>query len=137
MTDSVRQHVQHRRPHQQSMSAPFLEFDLDREIEQLHREPEWESGQNARTLVKYDDFRIVLTALKAHVRIPAHHTEGRISISTLRGHIQMHASDRTFDLPVGSLLALDRDVSHDVEALEDSAFLLTIARPVKGGGAAA
>ena len=99
------------------MSAPFLEFDLDREIEQLHREPEWESGQNARTLVKYDDFRIVLTALKAHVRIPAHHTEGRISISTLRGHIQMHASGRTFDLPVGSLLALDRDVSHDLEAL--------------------
>jgi hypothetical protein len=70
------------------MSAPFLEFDLDREIEQLHGEPEWQSGQNARTLVKYDDFRIVLTALKAHVRISAHHTEGRISISTLRGHIR-------------------------------------------------
>jgi quercetin dioxygenase-like cupin family protein len=119
------------------MSAPFLEFDLDREIEQLHREPEWQTGQNARTLVKYDDFRIVLTALKAHVRISAHHTEGRISISTLRGHIRTNASDRTFDLPVGSLLALGRDVSHDVEALEDSAFLLTIARPVKGRGAAA
>jgi quercetin dioxygenase-like cupin family protein len=113
------------------MAAPFLEFDLDREIDQLHREPEWQSGQNARTLVKYDDFRIVLTALRARVRISEHRTDGRLSIHTLRGHIQMRASGRTFDLAAGSLVALDRDVSHDLEALEDSAFLLTIAKPVK------
>jgi quercetin dioxygenase-like cupin family protein len=41
----------------------------------------------------------------------------------------MHVQDRTFDLPQGNLLALDRGVAHDVEALEDSAFLLTIAWP--------
>jgi hypothetical protein len=41
----------------------------------------------------------------------------------------MRALGRTFDLPAGSLLALDRGLPHDVEALEDSAFLLTIAWP--------
>jgi len=112
------------------MAAAFLEFDLDREIEQLQREPEWQKGQNARTLVKYHDFRIVLTTLKAHVRVPAHQTDGRVSINILRGHIQIRASGRTFDLPEGKLLALDRDVSHDLEALEDCVFLLTIARAV-------
>lgn len=32
-------------------------------------------------------------------------------------------------MPVGRLLALDQAMPHEVEALEDSAFLLTIAWP--------
>jgi quercetin dioxygenase-like cupin family protein len=123
--------VHHRRPHPQPMAGPYLEFDLGREIEQLHREPEWATGHNARTLVKYDDLRVVLTALRAHARMPTHHTEGRISIQTIRGHIQVRAAGRTFDLPAGSMLALDRDLPHEVEALADSVVLLTIAWPVK------
>ena len=45
------------------------------------------------------------------------------------GHIRLNASGRTFDLRPGSLLALDQGVPHDIEALEESAFLLTIAGP--------
>lgn len=41
------------------MAAPYLEFDIANELEQLHREPGWQSGQNAKTLVKYDDLRAV------------------------------------------------------------------------------
>jgi quercetin dioxygenase-like cupin family protein len=54
---------------------------------------------------------------------------GRISIQTLRGHIHVRALERTFNLRRGSLLALDHDVAHDVKAVRDSAFLLTIAWP--------
>ena len=39
------------------------------------------------------------------------------------------ANQRTFDLPLGALLALDHGWPHDVEAIEDSAFLLTLPRP--------
>jgi quercetin dioxygenase-like cupin family protein len=127
MTDPPNDDNRRRRPHPHSMAAPFLEFDLTREVAELHREPEWNSGQNAKTLVKYDDLRIVLTALKSRERLPGHRTEGRISIQTVTGHIQVRAQGRTFELPAGTLLALDQGVSHDVEALEDSAFLLTIA----------
>ncbi len=111
------------------MAAPFLEFDLKRELEQLHEEPEWSTGQNARTLVKFDDFRVVLMALRARARVPGHLTKGRISIQTVVGHILERADGRTFDLPGGALLALDHSVPHEVEAVEDSAFLLTIAWP--------
>lgn len=120
---------EHRRAHTQWMAAPYLEFDITRELEQLHNEPEWKSGQNAKTLVKNEDLRIVLTALKAQSRIPEHRTEGRISIHTVAGHLEVRAQGRTFDLPAGRLLALDHQLPHDVEALEDSAFLLTIAWP--------
>lgn len=108
-----------------------MEFDLPAEIHRLQAETTWSTGQNARTLVKYDDVRIVLTALQAKARIPEHKAEGRISIHVLSGHLQVRASGRTFSLRPGGLLALDRGVPHDVEALEESAFLLTIAWPRK------
>jgi quercetin dioxygenase-like cupin family protein len=132
MANSVHDDSRHRRRHPRPMAAPFLELDLTREIEQLHSEPEWKRDHNAKTLVKYDDFRIVVIALKAHARIPAHQTEGRLSVHTVRGHVQIRALGRTFDLPAGSLLALDEGLPHDVEALENSALLLTIAWPGRG-----
>jgi quercetin dioxygenase-like cupin family protein len=129
MSDMLDPRMPHRRPHPQSMATAYLEFDLERELEHLHQEPGWTTGQNAKTLIKYDDFRVVLIALRARSGMPGHQTEGRISIQIVRGHIQVRAEGRTFDLPVGSLLALDRGLAHDVEALEDSALLLTIAWP--------
>jgi quercetin dioxygenase-like cupin family protein len=122
---------EHRRPqpHPQPMAAPYLEFDIARELEQLQRHTGWQSGQNAKTLVKYDGLRIVLIALKARSRIPEHHTEGQISIQTVAGHIKVRAQGRSFHLPAGGLLALGQGLPHDVEALEESAFLLTIAWP--------
>lgn len=130
MADPVHDSSQHhRRPHPPPMAGPFLEFDLTRELAQLHAEPTWSSGQNARTLVKYDTLRVVLMALKSGARLPGHQTKGRISIQTVVGHIHVRAAGRTFDLPAGTLLALDQGLSHDVEALEESAFLLTIAWP--------
>jgi quercetin dioxygenase-like cupin family protein len=129
MAETPGEQAQHTRPHAQPMAAAYLEFDVSRELEQLHQEPGWSSGHNAKTIVKYDDFRIVLIALKAHARLPEHQTEGRISIQTISGHIKVRAQGRTFDLPAGRLLTLDRGLPHDVEALEESAFLLTIAWP--------
>lgn len=109
--------------------SPVLAFDLSREIERLRQEPGWQAGRDSKTLVKHPDFRMVLTAIRGGTRIHEHRTGGRISVQTLTGHIQMHVPGRTVDLAAGHVLALDRAVPHDVEALEDSAFLLTIARP--------
>ena len=122
-------HEPHRRPHSPSMADPFMEFDLPAELHRLQAETTWSKGQNARTLVKYDDLRVVLTALQAKARMPEHKTEGRISIQVLSGHIQVKASGRTFNLRSGGLLALERGMPHEVEALEESALILTIAWP--------
>jgi quercetin dioxygenase-like cupin family protein len=128
MSDA-QQTAPHRRPHPQPMAATYLEFDLNRELEQLRREPDRATGQNAKTLIKFDDLRVVLIALDARTRIPDHRTEGRLSIQVVEGHVQVRAAGRTFDLPQGRLLALDRGLPHDVEAMEQSALLLTIAWP--------
>src|SRR5574338_664175 len=129
MSDVPNQSPTHRRPHPHAMAAPYLEFDVAKELQQLRSEPEWQTGHNAKTLVKYDNLRVVLIALKARARLPGHQTEGRISIQTVQGQIHVRAEGRTFYLPAGNLLALDRGLPHDVEAVEESAFLLTIAWP--------
>ena len=99
------------------------------QIGHLRQEPYWQSGRNSKTIVKYPDFRIVLTAIKANTTIHEHHAAGRISVQTVEGRIRMHAGGKEFDLPAGRLLVLDRAMPHDVVAIEDSAFLLTIAWP--------
>lgn len=129
MTDRAEQATEYRRPHPSTdqLAASFMQFDLRSEAEQLRHEDGSKEGQNAKTLVKYDDFRIVVITLDRAARIPWHHTAGRISIHTVAGHVRVRASERTFDLPAGSLLALDRTLPHEVEALEQSTLLLTIA----------
>jgi quercetin dioxygenase-like cupin family protein len=58
-----------------------------------------------------------------------HRTAARISLQTLAGHIRLKLPGRTVELAAGQLLALDQCVPHDVEAEEDSAFLLTLSWP--------
>jgi quercetin dioxygenase-like cupin family protein len=62
---------------------------------------------------------------RSHVQFKRE-TTATISVQTLAGHIRLRLPDRTADLPMGQLLVLDQGVRHDVEAVEDSAFLLTM-----------
>jgi quercetin dioxygenase-like cupin family protein len=112
------------------LTAPLMNFNLSREIEQLHQEDSWlRTGRNSKTLVKQPDLRIVLVALKTGKQLEEHEADARISIQTLNGHVTVQLTDQTVDLPAGQLLALDRGLRHDVVALKESAFLLTISWP--------
>jgi len=122
-------HEQHRRPHTMPAADPFTELDLNAELHRLQAETTWSRGQNAKTLIKYDDCRVVLMALKAATRIPEHKTEGRVLVQVLSGYVQVKASGRTFNLRQGGVVALDHAMPHALEALEESALLLTIAWP--------
>ena len=112
------------------VAAPVLAFDLLAEIDQLHQETGWIGGErDGKTLVKEPDFRIVLTAMKSGTRMAQHEAAARVSIQVLIGKLVVSIYDQTTELTEGNLLVLDRDISHDVVALVDSAFLLTLAWP--------
>jgi len=42
--------VAHRRPHTPPLASPFLEFDLTAEVDRLHGETTWNTGQNVDLL---------------------------------------------------------------------------------------
>jgi quercetin dioxygenase-like cupin family protein len=114
-----------------ALRGSVLQFNLASELDQLHRDESWlqPAGRSSKTLVKHPDLRIVLIAMKANTRMHEHTAAARISVHTLSGHIRLHLPDQMVELPVGHLLALDECLPHDVEAAEDSAFLLTLSWP--------
>ena len=112
------------------LTAPLMDFNLEKEIAQLHEEEAWlRTGRNSKTLVKQPDFRIVLIALQNGGHMEEHSADARISIYTLRGHVKLQLPEHSVDLPASHLLVLDRALEHDLVALEESAILLTISWP--------
>lgn len=112
-----------------TLAAPSLHFDLDSERKKLLAQPAYaKSGQASTILVKEPDLRIVLIHLRAAGRMEKHKASGPISVQPLEGRVRLVLPDRTAVLGVGDLLVLEPGVPHDVEAIEDSAFLLTIGR---------
>ncbi len=116
----------------QRLAGTLLLFDLTAELTQLQAESEWVSGdRNAITLVKEGDLRITLTALRSGARMDPHRTDGYTSVQVMAGRLRIVSAD-THDLSTGDLLVIGKAVVHEVVALEDAAFLLTIALPAAG-----
>ncbi|HEY4187883.1 MAG TPA: AraC family ligand binding domain-containing protein [Polyangia bacterium] len=114
-----------REPH--PVTGKALTFSLAAEAEQLMREPTWQAhGHNAKTLVKHPDFRVVLIALRAGSRMPEHKTDHCVTIHALEGKLRLHLPGSTLDLGRGELLALEQTVLHDIEAVADSVFVLSL-----------
>jgi quercetin dioxygenase-like cupin family protein len=103
------------------------QVDLNQEIARLQAEASSEeSGRKSKMLVKHTEFRIVLVTMRAGSRWEDHKTNARICLQVLRGDIRFHTAKGTFDLRPGQLLTLAPSIVHSVDALEESAFLLTL-----------
>jgi quercetin dioxygenase-like cupin family protein len=110
------------------LADPLLKFDLSRELLELRSKDSWGrgTGRSSKTLAKHSDFRVVLVLMKANTKMNQHQAEGRISIQQLSGNILVRLPHQQVTLRNGELLVLDGAVLHDIEAKEESAFLLTI-----------
>jgi hypothetical protein len=118
-----------RRP---ELAVAISQFDLRQEIRLLRKEESWrrKTGRSSRTLVKQQDFRIVLVLMKAKTRLSEHRANARISVQTVFGRIRVHLrNEEMVELPAAGLLALDSSVPYDIESVKESAFLLTISWP--------
>lgn len=106
-----------------------VQLDVWEELDELRRSPEWKVGIARKVIVQLPDMQITLRAMKANTQIPRHHNPGRVCVQMAQGHIRMHVDDELVDLTQGKALILDPGVSHDVEAMEESAFLLFVTPP--------
>ena len=110
-----------------SNQVDLNQVDLNQEIARLQAEASSEeSGRKSKMLVKHAEFRIVLIAMRAGSRWEDHKTNSRISLHVLHGDIRFRTSNGAFDLRPGQLLTLAPSIVHSVDALEESAFILTL-----------
>ena len=104
-----------------------ITFDLAPIVAEMRREEVYErEGHTARTLAREEDLRVVLVVVKGGGVIKEHRANGTASMHVLSGHLHVRLRDRWVDLPGGHLLMLERGLPHNVEALDESVFLLTL-----------
>ena len=107
---------------------PLLHLQLSEQLERLRHEPTWRtSGRNAITLAKEPALRVVLMLLGKGTRISEHQAAGPLTFHVLSGSVTFRAGDRAQALGPGELIVLESAIAHEVKALEESAFLLTLA----------
>lgn len=112
-----------------NMTDRLAQFDLGKEMADSAQKKPWASGIHSKTLFKKPDFRMVLIELEPGAKMDEHHADGTICVQLLKGRIRFRTHGRTNELCAGNLLTLGASIKHDVEALEESALLLTIAWP--------
>jgi len=101
-------------------------FDLDR----IMREASQLTLSHSRTthaIVSFPNLKLFVIYMPAESVWSEHSTPGRIAVQVLRGHIVMTANGKRYELSAGCGAAFDSDVKHDVHALSEAWFLLTVA----------
>lgn len=109
-------------------------FDLAEIAREMHAEAEYSHGHGhaARTIVRAPDLRVVLIAIRAGAHIAEHVAQSTVAIQVVSGRVRVRLprlarqhEDRFEELAPGRLLAMEAALAHSVEALEDSALLVT------------
>jgi hypothetical protein len=110
------------------------------EAERLKAKPEWSSASRLIvSLVNDDRLDILLTVLKKGARLAEQlqessrpcwlgsWTEAPIAVHVLSGAVRFGTGDECAKLSSGSIAALDREIVHELEALDESVVLLIAA----------
>ena len=89
------------------------------------------SGRSAHTVYGGHEhsLRQTVMALTAGSSMEDHESPGEASVHVLSGRVRLSAGQNSWDGRHGDLLMLP-DAPHSLEALEDSAVLLTVAKQV-------
>jgi quercetin dioxygenase-like cupin family protein len=106
----------------------MLLLTIHEQIASLKAKPEWASADRlAVSLVKDRALNMLLMVLKEGARLAEHRTKGPVAVHVLSGSIRFTATNQCPELSSGSIIALDREVVHALEALEESVILLITA----------
>lgn len=90
-------------------------------------------GRSARTLVKEGPLRLTLMAIGAGGTLPAHRTEGPLSIHILEGTVTFDANGKSYPLAAGDVLVLAAGVEHSARSDTGTLFLLTVVHAPSAG----
>jgi quercetin dioxygenase-like cupin family protein len=103
-------------------------FSLEDYARDLRAEPAYTAnGRNGVTLAKSPALRVLLEVLRAGAELAEHRAPGPITVQVLEGEIRFLVGNDTFRVRAGEALALPAGRPHSVEAVRDSALLITLA----------
>jgi quercetin dioxygenase-like cupin family protein len=116
------------------MSGRDQVFALDDEVRTLRGELEHTSGgRAAKTLAKTDGLRATLVLLRSGATVNPESTAGGASLHVLEGRVRVQADGKQWNLGPHDLIVLGENLREPVTAVEDAAFLVTVAWPAGAG----
>jgi quercetin dioxygenase-like cupin family protein len=119
---------EHNRQALRPTAGGMMTVKLADEIARLKSTAEWTSGdRHAVSLVKDDALNVLLMMLKKGSHLHEHRTKGPITVQVVSGSIRFSGGSDQRIISAGEIVALDRGIAHSLEALEESALILTTA----------
>jgi quercetin dioxygenase-like cupin family protein len=110
------------------LDRPLSAFDIQKTLAELRAEEEFSrDGHNAIILHKEGGLKVVVVAMRSGYCIKSHRAAAPITVQVIEGSMNFNTEDDSLLLRKGEVLVLHAGLAHDVKALEDSAFLLTLA----------
>lgn len=107
--------------------GPFVHTRLTEDIEHLWAEPAGRDGdRNAITLTKGAGLRLVLTTFRRGAVLREHRAPTAATLHVLAGRMRLRVGDRALELGPGEIVTMEAGLPHAGEAIEDTAFLLTL-----------
>ena len=105
----------------------IISISIADEVKRVLASGKWASvDRHAEPLIKGEGINVALVTLKNGARLDEHRTKAPITVQVIAGKIVLVAEGERTELNPGSMVALDREIPHAVEALSDSAFILTV-----------
>ena len=104
-----------------------ITFDLATKMHEAASLP-LSGGRATHAIVTFPNLKLFVIYMPSGSTWAEHSTPGRIAVQVLKGRIIMSVGDEQRDLAASHGVALDSNVKHDVHAIEESWFLLTVAR---------
>lgn len=80
---------------------------------------------------KTDQLEVMRLVLLRSEQLPQHQVAGDITVQCLIGKVHVLLAERTVEMTPGTLLYLNGDTPHAIEALEDAIVLVTMVLPAK------
>ena len=137
MTSSKQQHETSgtARRGAREMTGRGLVFHMAEEVGSLRDDLEHTSGgRAAKTLAKTEGLRVTLVLIKKGFELNPEATAGGASLEVLTGRLRIDAgAAEPWDVAAGELIVLADNLRERVAALEETAFLLTVAWPAGAG----
>jgi quercetin dioxygenase-like cupin family protein len=90
-------------------------------------------GRAAKTLAKTDGLRVTLVLLKSGATLNPESAAGGATLHVLQGLLRVATEGAHWELRPGDLVVLEENLHEPVTAVEDAAFLVTIAWPFGAG----
>jgi quercetin dioxygenase-like cupin family protein len=121
----------------QHLAAKVISFDVRYEADVLLGEARYlPDRRSTKTLIHLPHIRVTLTAVCAGVSTGWHRAHAPLSIQCLSGLARLHTREQEIELREDLVATLDSEVEHDLEALTDTALLLTFSWTSRAAAAA-